>query len=643
MKFLKVWGQNFLRFGPFSFDLDQRGLVAIQGENRDDPSAISNGAGKSSLIDAICWCLYGSTARGASGDAVVNNKLKKDCQVSVTFVDGPLSYTVHRTRKPASLEFTVADATGAVTDLTKGTERETQEAIVAALGCSEDVFVAAIYAGQEEMPDLPGMTDKHLKLLIEEAAGIELLARAYARATANHSVAKSAVMSAETSVSAAEDSLETMREDMVELRRQQANHAEDRKHRVRSLLEQAQRSKAEYTDLSGRVAGMDKASVESRLNELREQGAKFEQEGIELDELTKALRDEENKVTSLTSSVTFIKRQHDQATTELANIENRIGQPCTACGKPILQEDLADAKKHEAKRCDDIKAQLHEALLKVRDAKERVKPAQEKVQAFKASMSDPTKLVAEIRELEAKMTAIARLESQASSALLQTRRLANEARELQTGGASNPFDSLIESKQAMINEAQTYSADLQTKLKDAEKALGIAADAVKVFGPAGVRAHILDTVTPFLNERTSHYLGVLSDGAISAVWSTLTRTTKGELREKFNIDVDHAHGGNTFKLLSGGEKRKVRLACYMALRDLVATRASKPIDLFMADEIDDALDDAGLERLMGLLEVKARESGTVLVVSHNSLTDWIDNTVTVIKEGGISRLEGCNA
>ncbi|HBS6576380.1 TPA: exonuclease, partial [Klebsiella pneumoniae] len=86
--------------------------------------------------------------------------------------------------------------------------------------------------------------------------------------------------------------------------------------------------------------------------------------------------------------------------------------------------------------------------------------------------------------------------------------------------------------------------------------------------------------------------------------------------------------------LSGGEKRKVRLACALALQDMVANRASKSIQLFIGDEIDDALDSAGLERLMGILEAKARERGTVMIVSHKEMKSWFRETVTLeIKEG----------
>ena len=72
----------------------------------------------------------------------------------------------------------------------------------------------------------------------------------------------------------------------------------------------------------------------------------------------------------------------------------------------------------------------------------------------------------------------------------------------------------------------------------------------------------------------------------------------------------------------------------------MASRATQPIDIWFGDEVDDALDGSGLERLMTILERKARERGTVIVISHNSLGDWIDNVTTVTKADGVSTVEG---
>ncbi|MER3922690.1 exonuclease, partial [Klebsiella pneumoniae] len=121
---------------------------------------------------------------------------------------------------------------------------------------------------------------------------------------------------------------------------------------------------------------------------------------------------------------------------------------------------------------------------------------------------------------------------------------------------------------------------------------------------------------------------------IVAEWSTMESTKKGEWRDKFNISVRKIGASKTFQTLSGGEKRKVRIACSLALQDLVASRASKNIELFIGDEIDDALDTAGLERLMGILEAKARERGTVMIISHKEMKSWFRETITVeVKEG----------
>jgi DNA repair exonuclease SbcCD ATPase subunit len=207
-------------------------------------------------------------------------------------------------------------------------------------------------------------------------------------------------------------------------------------------------------------------------------------------------------------------------------------------------------------------------------------------------------------------------------------------------GEVNPFNSVVEQLQKQIAE-DTKGMAAKVALRDElTKKLEVAEAVVKVFGPAGVRAHILDTVTPFLNDRTADYLSALSDGAIQATWTTLTKSASGDLKEKFSIEVTTEKDGDSFAALSGGEKRKVRLATALALQDLVASRASHPIDLWIGDEIDDALDPAGLERLMTILERKARERGTVLVISHNDLADWCDQITTVRKKDGHSIVEG---
>ncbi|MEZ6841391.1 AAA family ATPase [Acinetobacter baumannii] len=79
MEFLTLKINNFLTIGEARLDLANRGLLLVQGENKDNSSADSNGSGKSSIVDALCWCLYGTTARDVTGDLVINKTAKRMC------------------------------------------------------------------------------------------------------------------------------------------------------------------------------------------------------------------------------------------------------------------------------------------------------------------------------------------------------------------------------------------------------------------------------------------------------------------------------------------------------------------------------------------------------------------------------------
>ena len=271
-------------------------------------------------------------------------------------------------------------------------------------------------------------------------------------------------------------------------------------------------------------------------------------------------------------------------------------------------------------------------------AKRHVKKATDTVEKYKASMTDVSVVANEQSLLQTLVDQTKKVESDLAILKAGAKSLVEQAKELKS--KENPHTKMVKLYTKELSEFEAALEKRKTELVEFEDKVEIAKNVVDVFSPAGVRAHILDTVTPFLNDRTAHYLGALSDGNINATWNTLSTTTKGELREKFTIDVSNEKGAKKFKGLSGGEKRKVRLATAMALQDMVASRATKPINLFVADEVDHALDKAGLERLMGILDEKARDRGTVLVISHNELSDWIRDQAVVTKEFGYATISG---
>jgi DNA repair exonuclease SbcCD ATPase subunit len=642
MKFAQLDITNFLTIGSARLELADRGLNVIQGVNDTDTSASSNGAGKSSIVDALCWCLFGVTARGVKGDAVVNRTAKKDAQVSVVLLNGDAEYRVVRYRKHKehknALHIFTGERGASFTDLSKGTDAETQKDVERLLGCSLEVFLAAIYAGQELMPDLPKMTDRELKRLIEEAAGLQRIEAAYEEAR-HRRTAVTGLLS--NSTTRAEQIKLRLARDEAALMLKQVDadiwdgNRDERIEEAKSLLFDA---KAELfgvgrTALAGKPAQLERAARLAMIDGQLANHSTLDGAARAAEKLANQAESAVDRagVATVLRVVATIKGQIENAAAELA-------APCGECGKAHTPDDLEGYVGHAKKR-------LADALENQRLMVEKVGKQQAAAVEARKFATDQRALVPDVSAATTAradlMLEIRGYESELKDVEVAKRRV--EAAKVEVANreaAVNPFTNAVATLQGQITSdtASLAACSVETELQ--RNKLEVIEAVVKVFGPAGVRAQILDTVTPTLNAQTADYLSALSDGAIQATWSTLTKAAGGDLKEKFSIEVTSSTGGDSFLSLSGGEKRKVRLATALALQDLVASRATQPLSLWIGDEVDDALDPAGLERLMTILERKARERGTVLIISHNDLADWCDQVTTVTKTGGYSVVKG---
>lgn len=647
MYFGKLSIKNFLVIGEAEVDLHNCGLTLIEGRNEDDESANSNGAGKSSLVDALCWCLYGVTGRGVSGDAVINKKAKKECVVGVeVWTEGLNCYYIERGRKSKRLgnnlivQHVIVDGNdvGSGCELTKTTVADTQDLVNDLLGCSYEIFTSSIYAVQEKMPDLPALTDKNLKTLIEEAAGIDKLQKASVIAKENLNDKQNSLDVLNSKISSCGNeinSLKTIIKNTETERDSWKTKAIAKRDQIKSEYDAIALERDEKASLLLPVPELEKLEAEYRQIE-----AKLKEYGIEEANVRKLELNAQNKKSECITEKRLIdvaQNKINEIEQSIQNIHNKVGTACKECGKVYKEEDLTDAVNALQKD----KEERQKAILKsFENFKKLVEEA--KTEAIKASearrkLSSPTELTKRQLEVGNKINCNTERKTEVSrlSKMLGEKTKALVEIEAELAG-KNPFESMLTKLNDDLKSKDDHWATLASEAEMKQMEVYVAEEVNNLYGVKGIRAHILDTITPFLNERTAFYLNTLSDGEITATWQTLTKTAKGDFKEKFSIDVQSVKGANCFAGLSGGEKRKVRVATSMALQDLVASRAKKPIDLYIADEVDHALDASGLERMMSILEEKAKQFGTALVISHNSLRDWIDNSIVVTKRDGIS-------
>jgi DNA repair exonuclease SbcCD ATPase subunit len=136
--------------------------------------------------------------------------------------------------------------------------------------------------------------------------------------------------------------------------------------------------------------------------------------------------------------------------------------------------------------------------------------------------------------------------------------------------------------------------------------------------------------------RTNYYLSKLSSN-MQVKMSTKTELKSGQMRERLSIQVINPVGAEDYNTASGGEKKRLDVAMIMALRDLIQWQSgANRMDLFVADEVFDSLDENGASRLCELLREMA---GLVFVVSHNEdLKKYFPNIIKVRKKCGISEV-----
>lgn len=642
MKFTDLHIENFLAITKAELSLADRGLVLIQGENKDDTSAKSNGAGKSSLADALCWALYGETARGVSGDAVVNRKAGKGTVVWVEVEDGVERYRIARHRKHKTgknaLQVRKLDPATKVwsIDLTKGTDRLTQDVVDRIIGASHDVFKAAVYAGQEQMPDLPAMTDKNLKMLIEEASGVMLLEEAYTEARQRLAKAKEACATVAAAMDKLNDRKVVIADMITALETQSADWCVERDAKVRAAKIEVRNQLKEIRELDEAISAMNEPALDVALAEIDAKLGVLSADADEHRALSKRVAEHNAERAATQREMDTVKALYAKEKRVLETIQERLGTPCEECGRPHDDTTLGAAETKAKSNLEKTKRYFGELKARLAKEDEARDASQKAADEYAATMSSPAALTAERARVQALKSKVADAIHQRAMKAAAAKRAGERVRELEA--SVDPYAANIVTQRSALEKISSEIKALKANEKDANERLDVVESVCKVFSPGGVRAHILDEVTPFLNTQTARYLDALSDGHIEANWTTLVKTTKGELREKFSIEVTNGKGAESFAGMSGGEKRKVRIAAALALQDLVATRATKPIDLFIGDEIDDALDIRGLERLTQVLEEKARERGTVFVISHSDLRDWISQTLTVSKKDGETTL-----
>jgi len=172
--------KNFLSVGnqTQAINFEGKHLVLVLGENIDmggDDAGARNGTGKTTIINAISYALYGEALTQIRKDNLVNKTNNKGMLVSITFEKNGVTYTIERGRKPATLKFYINDIEqDGQSNEAQGENRETQHEINKLIGLSHSMFKNIVALNTYTQPFLATKQGEQREI-IEQLLGITIL------------------------------------------------------------------------------------------------------------------------------------------------------------------------------------------------------------------------------------------------------------------------------------------------------------------------------------------------------------------------------------------------------------------------------------------------------------------------------------
>jgi len=361
MTFQKIILNNFQRWDHLELDLASGGLILFTGKV---------GSGKSSIWDALTWCLFGVTLKGQKADEIVSTFAGKDCSVFLTIEDGDAVYTVQRYRghkeHKNNLYFKLGD-----TDLGGWDTDSTQERINSQLGMDVKLFTNSVVFAQGFSKVFVALDDTEQKNLIE--AFIDSTVYSEALKVAKQDVLEFSEKAREYERDEEEllAKIENLEVDIAQYEEGQVNFEQrhtqaiaKQKGILKGLMDDYDQKRKEQKDAQDRLPKIHKqieklqAEKDSNVCTACGQGLPFKQQNA-LDDLQNEAQDLRRTVAVCDSSLKYLKTQREETA------ENIVG---------LMEEEDIYAQLIEKAHNKKVEAEL--LLVETRSSKARYEDKQ---------------------------------------------------------------------------------------------------------------------------------------------------------------------------------------------------------------------------------------------------------------------------
>lgn len=680
--------KNFMSVGNATqgINFERRDLTLVLGENLDlGGDGSRNGTGKTTIINALSYALYGNALSNIRKDNLVNKTNAKHMMVSLDFDVNGQEYRIERGRKPNVLRFFV-NSEDKSSDDAQGDSRETQDAIERVLGMSHDMFKHVLALNTYTEPFL-SLKANEQRAIIEQLLGITLLSERADRIKELNKLTKDAISQEEMRIRAVQEANKRIEEQIESLVRRQTMWQTRHDSDLAALV-------TEYEDL-GRIdielelqSHKDLAvwntlkQQQDARNALIARSTAWQQKhDLEVQAAGRAYLDK-NRISIETELAAWSSlTAYNQKARDIADLEKLIAR-CVADEsreqKTIakLKAEIEELRAHKCYACgQDFHDANHETVLAAKE--KALQEAALQALATNSQWIEHTDALLKLGELGTKPTTHYKTEAEAirHSSELNSLKQVLDNKEAET----DPFaEQIVELEpvepgpqprthydtEREAVEHRSRVANLWTQIENkavevdmyAEQILEMRHQALQPVSydvlnehtrvqehqdfllklltskDSFVRKKIIDQNLSYLNSRLTHYLDRMG----------LPHTVK--FMNDLSVSIEELGRELDFDNLSRGERNRLILSMSWAFRDVWESLYS-PINLLFIDElIDNGLDTSGVENALGLLKQMSRERHkSIWLVSHrDELAGRVENILKVVKENGFTSYDSAN-
>ena len=577
LKIKNVSAKNFMSVGnnTQAVNFDNCQLTLVLGHNLDmGGDGSRNGTGKTTIINALSYALYGDALTNIRKDNLINKTNGKGMIVTVEFEIKGKQYRIERGRRPNILKFYI-DGQDALDGEQQGDSRETQKEIERIIGFPHNMFKHLIALNTYTEPFL-SMKNNDQRDMIEQLLGITELSRKAEVLKERQKNTRDSIKEEEIRINAVEESNKRIEKNIAEIE-------------SRGKAWEANKN-LKIEELGNAIVSLETINIDEELDKHKIKTTLKEQQQA------KNIAEQELNRTKISLDRSLEKI--DELRSNLASAESGV---CPACEQPTSHLDT-----HE-EYTQDLKIKIDTEQTYYDDLFQRVNGLEESLTDFGDIPEVPVTSYSNIEDaLQHKHnveTMMSQLEEKAQD--------------------ENPYLEQIDSlTRTGIQEISFETMNELTHLQEHQEFLYKLLTSKDSF----IRKKIIDQNIAYLNHRLAFYLEKLG----------LPHDVK--FSSDLSVDITEYGRDLDFDNLSRGERNRLILGLSWAFRDMYESLNRPMNLLCIDELVDSGMDTMGVENALAVLKKMHREQGkNIMLISHKEeLVGRVNNVLTVVKEGGFT-------